>query len=1020
MASSPYYMNDNYLEAYKKVSDLVDDFETGYNHYKNPSYSETRVREDFINKFFSALGWDVTHDFQKNPYKQEVKLELTQKQEGSKNKKFADYAFYLEPDFKNPVFFVEAKKPAVLLEDNTGYYLQTHKYGWNSQTPLSILTDFEEFIVIDCRTKPHPKFSVSTAVRKYNFRQYKDETIFRELYYLFSREAVADGSLIHFVETQIPKTKTKERQLKMFGGGYKSVDDDFLEYIDSLRLDLARGFYAKDNSLTPQQLTEATQKTIDRLVFVRFLEDKQIEFEEYINELKDWKEFVQLSKMFDGKYNGIVFKESFIDKPSFGGIDKGLFQDLCYDISSKESPYNFNSIPVHILGSIYERFLGKVVSIEGGKVDIIQKPEVRKAGGVFYTPKYIVDYIIDKSVGKLIKGKTPKEIDKLSFADISCGSGSFLIGVYEYLIDYHKNYYVDKLEGKTEIDGRSEDLGNAMFSEGVWVLTLKRKQEILLNCVYGVDIDNQAVEVSQLSLFLKLLEDESFGSTTKSGQVTAFSKVLPDLTQNIQSGNSLVGWDILNVDDYTIDEQKRINPFSYKESFLNVFKNGGFDAIVGNPPYLKERGNQEVFDPVNKTSLGVKYHVGKMDFWYYFVHRGYEILKTNGILAFITNSYWTKNDGAKLLRSHINTDFQVVEIVDYKSAKVFKDVSGKHNTFIFKKGRQKNYKAKIREIIDIQLPEIEQSYTTKDIPLNKLFDNNGKINYSLNKVEFKGCGSLDDYYDSSVGVQESVDKVSKKQYDNFGDTFPIGTGVFVLNKKEIDQLGLTKNENEIVKPYVNTNYVLKYGIREPQQYLIYSDKNIKKLIEDGEYPNVRNHLQKMKQYITSSNKPFGIHRPRNVKYFENHKILCKGMFAQPEFYLDKNKMYCGFSFSVVIQKNKKYSLEFLLGCLNSELGTYWFLTNGKKRGIGVDIGVKVFRQFPVPKLKAKDSQVKEIESLVESITETVKLKTNSLSSSDIDFYDRKIKNLENQLDKLIYDLYGIEPDDIAIIQKNLI
>ena len=101
-----------------------------------------------------------------------------------------------------------------------------------------------------------------------------------------------------------------------------------------------------------------------------------------------------------------------------------------------------------------------------------------------------------------------------------------------------------------------------MFSEGVWVLTLKRKQEILLNCVYGVDIDNQAVEVSQLSLFLKLLEDESFGSTTKSGQVTAFSKVLPDLTQNIQSGNSLVGWDILNVDDYTIDEQKRINPFS--------------------------------------------------------------------------------------------------------------------------------------------------------------------------------------------------------------------------------------------------------------------------------------------------------------------------------------------------------------------------------------------------------------------------------------------------------------------------
>ena len=139
-------------------------------------------------------------------------------------------------------------------------------------------------------------------------------------------------------------------------------------------------------------------------------------------------------------------------------------------------------------------------------------------------------------MGKIIKGKTPKEIDNLSFADISCGSGSFLIGVYECLIDYHKNYYQDKLQDKTEIDGRSDDIGNVMFVDGAWILTLKRKQDILLNNVFGVDIDNQAVEVSQLSLFLKLLEDENFGTTTKSGQVTAFSKVLPDLTQNIRSG----------------------------------------------------------------------------------------------------------------------------------------------------------------------------------------------------------------------------------------------------------------------------------------------------------------------------------------------------------------------------------------------------------------------------------------------------------------------------------------------------
>jgi adenine-specific DNA-methyltransferase len=274
-------------EAFKRVSDLVDIFESNYAYYKNSKYSEAQVRKDFIDPFLIALGWDVNHEYQNNPYKQEVKVEKTQKQEGEKGSKFADYAFYLEPNFKNPVFFVEAKKPAVLLEDNLQYYLQTHKYGWNSQTPLSILTDFEELIIIDCRAKPHPKYSVNTAVRKYKFSQYKDESIFKEIYYLFSREAVADDSINNFVETVIPKKKLKERQLKLFGGGYKAVDDDFLEYIDQLRLDLARAFHGNNPDLTSKQLTEATQKTIDRLVFIRFLEDKQIEFEDYINEIKN-------------------------------------------------------------------------------------------------------------------------------------------------------------------------------------------------------------------------------------------------------------------------------------------------------------------------------------------------------------------------------------------------------------------------------------------------------------------------------------------------------------------------------------------------------------------------------------------------------------------------------------------------------------------------------------------------------------------------------------------------------------
>ncbi|PQJ31908.1 hypothetical protein BST92_08200 [Nonlabens arenilitoris] len=1023
-------MNKKYLEAYNKVSELVDDFETGYSHYKDPSYSETRVREDFINKFFIALGWDVTHEYQKNPYKQEVKLEQTQKQEGSKNKKFADYAFYLAPDFKNPAFFVEAKKPAVLLEDHTGYYLQTHKYGWNSDTPLAILTDFEEFIVIDCRSKPHPKFSANTAVRKYTFRQYKDDETFRELYYLFSREAVAEGSLTHFVETQIPKTKLKARQLKMFGGGYKSVDDDFLEYIDSLRLELARGFYAKDNELTHQQLTEATQKTIDRLVFIRFLEDKQIEFEEYINELKDWKEFVQLSKMFDGKYNGIVFKESFIDKPSFGGIDKGLFQDLCYDISSKESPYNFNSIPVHILGSIYERFLGKVVSIENGKVDIVQKPEVRKAGGVFYTPKYIVDYIIDKSVGKLIKGKTPKEIDKLSFADISCGSGSFLIGVYEYLIDYHKNYYVDKLEGKTEIDGRSEDLGNAMFDEGIWVLTLKRKQEILLNCVYGVDIDNQAVEVSQLSLFLKLLEDESFGSTTKSGQVTAFSKVLPDLTQNIRSGNSLVGWDITENEDLTVEDQKAINPFDYQSAFPKVFASGGFDTIVGNPPYVKEYTNREVFEVVKQSYLK-EYYQGKMDLWYFFVCNGLDLMKPDGILGYIIPNNWTTNSGASIMRNKIVTDSQIVEMIDFGSYMVFESASIQTMIILLNHSKKsKTYSLDYLKLLEDSntkenaISLLQREAHSNNFILKPKFDRRKfiddyilfgekDVNKVLNNIKRASNFELDARKEVAQGIVTPQDAVNKKSSEKLG--ILKGTGIFVLNTKELDDLELDDKEKQLIKPLFYSNQIEKYYLnKENTHWIIYTSSAYKEKNSLDNYPNIKMHLDRFQPVITSSNKPYGLHRARKEDFFKGEKIISLRKCSEhPTFSLTEIDSYVLQSYYLI--KSKRINLKYLTGLLNSRLVKFWLLHKGKMQGSNFQVDKEPLLNIPI--VKPKKDFIKSVAAYVEDVIQTKEQRESATISSDIDFYDRKIKNLENQIDQLVYEIYDLEPDDIAIVQR---
>ncbi|MEY2830122.1 MAG: hypothetical protein RIQ33_1980, partial [Bacteroidota bacterium] len=686
-------------KAFEDVKLLVKKFESNYQHYMSATYSESEARQDFIDDFFMALGWDVTHRYQTNPYEQEVKIERSQKQQNESARKRADYAFFLAPNFKDEVFFVEAKKPSVLIQNNPQHYFQTMRYGWNAGCPVSVLTDFEELVIIDCRSKPDIKYALNGKHKSYRYTDYTNKEKFAEIYWLFGREAVANKSIQKYAES-LPKAKGKATQKALFKGGYQAIDDSFLEYIDGIRENLAKAFKKNDANLNSEQLTEAVQRTVDRLVFIRFLEDKFIEAEQHVNNWRGWKDFVADCRKLDAKYNGVVFKKHFIDEQNFAGAEENLFVDICQDISGLNTPYDFNYIPIHILGSIYERFLGKVVVATDKRVHIDEKPEVRKAGGVYYTPKYIVDYIVENTVGKQIAGKTPKEIAQLHFADIACGSGSFLIGVYDCLLEYHLKYYLDKLQGKTEIDKRSEDYGNIEYADKQWRLTLKLKQDILLNNIYGVDIDAQAVEVTQLSLFLKMLEDESLSSTqTRQGSV--FSKVLPDLTKNIVCGNSLIGFDIMQMNGglFDHDELKKLNPMDYNAMFPSIMRNGGFDAVVGNPPYgaVYETLQKEYFISHFKTVEG------RYDNFELFIENGMRLLIKDGLLGFIIPSPFLTNLYSRKLRQHLVNNNSLKEVVSF-SMPVFADPTV--HTCIIIASRKKEDKGKIT--IKNQIDSIEK------------------------------------------------------------------------------------------------------------------------------------------------------------------------------------------------------------------------------------------------------------------------------------------------------------------------
>lgn len=534
--------------------------------------SEFDIRNNLM-KLFHELGWNTFNDGL-SPLDYEVL------QEASIRNGRPDLTFQLDGSKK---FYIETKKATV--EMGAKDIWQTWKYAWNSGLPFSVLSNFLKIWLIDCRATPPqeaPKDWRTLVVKEWELPRYQAE--FDDLKSWLGKSAVKGGSL-SALESMLESAAGAQPAIAatLFPlKGAQPVDLLFLNQLDLWRLKIAGNLYSRN--IDTAQITGLTDQVINFVVFVRFLEDRGLLPEETLKEIMTRgiekkgtlaRELNALRSQLNALYNGTVFKET---RTGFN-IDEPILMDIIHSLYAPQSPYLFDYISVDVLGTIYERFLGKKLLFRGKQVryrDEKESKQTRKEGGVFYTERYITTFMVNQALRRILDREHPERIFELKMADIACGSGSFLIMVYRTLLFWFENICKERDDLKERYLERLPD--------GSWKLKIDHKIRLLERCIHGVDIDPEAVDVTKFSLYLQLLESE-----TEKGIREFFNRarkpVLPILDKNIKRGNSLVDYSIAV--DALFDERAEeiIQPFDLKEFFSEVFEAGGFDMVVGNPPY---------------------------------------------------------------------------------------------------------------------------------------------------------------------------------------------------------------------------------------------------------------------------------------------------------------------------------------------------------------------------------------------------------------------------------------------------
>lgn len=968
------------MPAPESIKQLTERFREHIDTYTRSNYNETQLRREFLDPFFGALGWDVFNEKGYAGDYKDVVHEAALKM--GRTTKAPDYSFRIGGQRK---FFVEAKKPSVDVKGDPHPAYQLRRYAWTAQLPLSILTDFEEFAVYDCRSKPSPKDKAANARILYmTYDQY--ESRWDEIEAVFARESILKGGFDKYASA-----KTRKR-------GTAEPDDEFLQLLESWRSSLAQNI-ARNNDLSARQINHAVQLIIDRIVFLRICEDRGVEEADTLQNISKGKGiYAGLLKRFrlaDAKYNSGLFH--FENEPGREAPDTltpsltvsdGLLKEIIANLYYPESPYEFSVFRAEMLGHIYERFLGSVISLSGKTAKVEEKPEVRKAGGVYYTPTYIVDYIVEHTVGELLKDrtveivevgqgrgkkkiKTPRMDKPLRVLDPACGSGSFLLGAYDHLLDWHLRFYSNndpefwaKLPNPPIAHEAIPDEG-AIHSD--YKLTTHEKKRILTEHIFGVDIDAQAVEVTKLSLLLKVLEGES--EETLQPLLFAKERALPDLSDNIRCGNSLIGSDFYGSQQgamFDEEEHYRINAFDWEVEFREIMKSGGFDVVIGNPPYI-QLSMQAYYDEGVSHYLKTRHgqSMGRLNTFALFMYEGINNLVAKaGLLGFIVPNTVLTQGYYQFVRSDL-------------------------------------LKHRIASLTTFTAPVFEGAVVETVIAIAQRCGSAGTVlavEMDNDKAErpLKSRGLLQRYFHST-----------------FQNAFNVRLSPRLIELKEKletgrPRLGVIANLNQAIALKADR------GASIGKSKL--SDSHVPVL--DGRHIN-RYQLKWGGDYLNYDVN--NIHSCKRRDIFEaDEKIFLRRVGERIIATLDTKQHYALNTIVVItLRAGEQMSLSSLLGALNSTLLNYYYATflKSTKRTFS-EIQARQLARLPFePKLSDDGRLEKLVQSLLDMNERLLGEASERLTPQERRVLEGRISATDREIDLLVYELYGLTDDEIAIVEE---